>query len=188
LPLQAFARLLVARPNVDRPSLITRKEYCVVTGYGGTYRATVVDDADPMQQHRLQVVVSEVYGDASVWAAASLPAGPAGPMPAVGDLVWVSFEHGDTDYPVWERDRGAEERPNATGGYIGKYRGVVVGMDDPLQQGRLEVTVAEVDPSPVWALPSVEDVQHMESPGLGVEVWVEYDNGDPAYPRWVGLA
>ena len=31
----------------------------VVTGYGGTFRATVVDDADPMQQSRLQVVVPD---------------------------------------------------------------------------------------------------------------------------------
>lgn len=57
-----------------------------------------------------------------------------------------------------------------------------------MQQRRLEVTVPEVDSSSAWASPSVDDVQHMESPGIGVEVWVEYDNGDPAYPRWVGLA
>jgi Type VI secretion system/phage-baseplate injector OB domain len=157
----------------------------VVTGYGGTYRATVVDDADPMQQHRLQVVVPEVYGDAAVWAVASLPVGPEEPLPAVGDVVWVSFEHGDTDYPVWEHDPGADE---ATAGYVGKYRGVVVGNDDPLQQGRVEVTVPEVDPERAWALPSDDDADHGEYPEIGAEVWIEYDNGDPAYPRWVGLA
>ena len=160
----------------------------MVTGYGGTYRATVVDDADPAQQHRLQVVVPEVYADASVWAAASLPAGPTGLMPAVGDLVWISFEHGDTDYPVWERDPSADESADATAGYIGKYRGVVVANDDPMQQRRVEVTVPEVDPAPAWAQPAGDDVEHTESPAIGVEVWVEYDNGDPAYPRWVGLA
>jgi hypothetical protein len=106
----------------------------VVTGYGGRYRATVVDDIDPTQQHRLQVVVPEVYGDTPVWAVASLPPGTGVPMPAVGDMVVVSFERGDTDYPVWERDRAAGESANAAGRHIGKYRGVVVGTDDPAQQ------------------------------------------------------
>jgi hypothetical protein len=154
----------------------------VVTGYGGTYRASVVDDADPMAQNRLLVLVPEVYGDAAAWAAASLPSGPAGPMPAIGDLVWVSFEHGDTDYPVWAGDRGSA---GATGGYVGKYRGVVVANDDPMQLRRLEVTVAEVDQSPAWATRPSDDV---ELPEIGAEVWIEYENGDPAHPRWVGLA
>ena len=38
-------------------------DQCMVTGYGGTYRATVVDDADPMQQYRLLVLVPDVHGD-----------------------------------------------------------------------------------------------------------------------------
>jgi len=159
----------------------------VVTGYGGTYRGAVVDDADPLQQNRLQVVVPEVYGDASVWAAASLPPGPAA-VPAIGDPVWVSFQHGDTDYPVWERDQDADGSTGTTKGYIGKYRGAVVGNDDPLQRHRLEVTVPEVDPSPAWAEPSLDDVEQVEPPGIGSEVWIEYENGDPAHPRWVGLA
>jgi hypothetical protein len=151
-------------------------------GYGGTYRASVVDNVDPMQQHRLLVVVPEVYGDASVWAEASLPPGSAVPMPAVGDLVWVSFLRGDSEYPVWGSERGGEGGDGATGRYVGKYRGVVVANDDPMQLRRLEVTVPEVNPSPAWAMPPGE------LPAIGSEVWVEYENGDPAYPRWVGLA
>jgi hypothetical protein len=48
--------------------------------------------------------------------------------------------------------------------------------------------VPEVDPSPAWAAPSVDDVRDVESPGIGVEIWIEYENGDPAHPRWTGLA
>jgi hypothetical protein len=157
----------------------------MVTGYGGSYRASVVDDADPLQQYRLGVVVPEVYGaDVSVWAVA-LYAG--GSVPAVGDLVWVSFEHGDTDYPIWQAAAGAEEDNNASRGYIGKYRGVVVSNDDPMQQNRLEVSVPEVDSSTIWATPS-DDVKYNDPPDVGATIWIEYENGDPAYPQWVGVA
>ena len=157
----------------------------MVTGYGGTYRGVVVDDIDPMQQHRLQVLVPEIYGDASVWATASL-SGAWSTLPAVGDPVWVSFERGDTDYPIWETASDATSN-DATSGFVGKYRGVVVGNIDPMQSNRLEVTVPEVDPSPAWAEPSA-DARYIDPPEVGSDVWIEYDNGDPAYPRWVGLA
>ena len=158
----------------------------MVAGYGGTYRGVVVDDADPQQQYRLGIVVPEVYGDdVPVWATALRSSGAS--LPAVGDLVLVSFEHGDTDYPIWEPDSGLEQSGSGASGYIGKYRGAVVGNDDPMQQNRLEVTVPEVDPSPAWAMPS-DDTQYMEPPEIGTEVWIEYDGGDPYYPRWVGFA
>ena len=64
---------------------------------------------------------------------------------------------------------------------------VVVSNDDPMQENRLEVTVADVDSSSVWATPS-EDVRYNTPPDVGVNVWVEYENGDPLYPRWVGIA
>lgn len=158
----------------------------MVTGYGGTYRAAVVDDADPMQQYRLGVIVPEVYGDdVSVWAVASRAGSDT--MPVVGDLVWISFEQGDTDYPIWQLDAGSDEPWGASGGHVGKYRGLVVGNDDPMQQHRLEVTVPEVDASTSWATAS-DDMQYVETPDVGSAVWIEYQYGDPAYPQWVGLA
>jgi Type VI secretion system/phage-baseplate injector OB domain len=158
----------------------------MVTGYGGTYRGAVVDDADPIQENRLGIVVPEVYGDGvSVWAAASQTSG--GSLPAVGDMVWVSFEHGDSDYPVWEAYSDTGQAGDATSGYIGKYRAGVIDNDDPIQENRLLVLVPEVDPSTIWATPA-GDVRYNETPDVGAEVWVEYEYGDPAYPRWVGLA
>ena len=159
----------------------------MVTGYGGTYRAVVVDDADPLQQNRLGVVVPDVYGEAPVWAVALWLEDPAPASPAIGDLVVVSFEQGDTDYPIWQLDTAIAEGGNTTGGYVGRYRGVVVGNDDPMQENRLEVMVPDVDSTPAWATPS-DDVRYVDIPDVGSEVWIEYENGDPAYPRWIGLA
>ena len=156
----------------------------MVTGYGGTYRATVVDDADPMQQYRLLVLVPDVYGDTPIWAVA-LMAGAQ--LPAIDDLVWVSFEHGDSDYPIWEAGSGGQQDGQATGGYVGRYRGTVLSNDDPMQENRLEVIVPDVDPGSAWAMPSY-DTQYLTPPDAGADVWIEYDNGDPAYPRWVGVA
>ena len=56
-----------------------------------------------------------------------------------------------------------------------------------MQENRIEVTVPDVDPNAAWAMPSY-DTQYLAPPDVGSEVWVEYDSGDPAYPRWVGVA
>ena len=72
----------------------------------GKYRATVTNNNDPMQICRLQVQVPDVSNvQSSTWA---LPAAPfAGSqcgfvsLPPVGAQVWVEFEQGDSDYPVW---------------------------------------------------------------------------------------
>jgi hypothetical protein len=159
----------------------------MVTGYGGTYRAVVVDNADPLQQNRLGVVVPDVYGETPVWAVALWLEDPAPALPAIGDLVVVSFEQGDRDYPIWQPDTGIADGGGATGGYIGRYRGVVVGNDDPMHENRLEVIVPDVDSTPAWATPS-DDVRYVDIPDVGSEVWIEYENGDPTYPRWIGLA
>jgi uncharacterized protein involved in type VI secretion and phage assembly len=75
----------------------------------GLYRATVVDNNDLEKRGRLQVTVPDVLGsETTTWAEACAPlAGPTGlPMgfyivPPVGAGVWVEFERGDHDHPVW---------------------------------------------------------------------------------------
>lgn len=72
----------------------------------GKFRGTVVNNVDPMQMGRLQVIVPDVGGlIPGTWAMPCFPiAGKqmgAYFIPQIGSGVWVEFEQGDSDYPIW---------------------------------------------------------------------------------------
>jgi uncharacterized protein involved in type VI secretion and phage assembly len=74
--------------------------------YSGKYRGTVVDNVDPMFLGRLLVQVPDVSNVLpSTWATPCLPfAGIQSgfyAVPAIGSGVWIEFEQGDADYPIW---------------------------------------------------------------------------------------
>lgn len=72
----------------------------------GKYRGVVTDNNDPMMLGRVRARVPDVTGSAeSGWA---LPCAPSGgkstgffAVPSTGAGVWIEFEHGDPDYPIW---------------------------------------------------------------------------------------
>lgn len=77
-----------------------------MTKYYGIYRGTVVNNADPMHLGRLLAMVPDVSSlPPSTWAMPCVPL--AGKqmgtfmVPPVGAGVWMQFERGDPDYPVW---------------------------------------------------------------------------------------
>lgn len=79
-----------------------------------------------------------------------------------------------------------------TGKYLGKYRGTVIDNVDPMQIGRLMVQIADVSnliPS-TWAMPCLPfgGIQSgmFVQPAIGSGVWIEFEQGNPDYPVWVG--
>lgn len=74
--------------------------------YYGVYRATVVDNVDPLQIGRIMAMVPDVSNLVpSTWAMPCIPfAGKqmgAFMVPQIGSGVWIQYEGGDPDYPVW---------------------------------------------------------------------------------------
>jgi uncharacterized protein involved in type VI secretion and phage assembly len=76
------------------------------TKYYGKYRGTVVQNVDPEQRGRIQVLVPDVSNVVpSTWATACVPlAGKSMGtylVPQVGSGVWIEYEQGDADFPIW---------------------------------------------------------------------------------------
>jgi len=71
----------------------------------GKYRGKVVDNNDPDKRGSVRVVVPAVMGEKQLWALPCVPY--AGPdvgffaIPPVDASVWVEFENGKRDRPIW---------------------------------------------------------------------------------------
>lgn len=76
------------------------------TKYYGKYRGEVTNINDVMMLGRIKAKVPDVLGDKeSTWALPCAPFGGSGvgffALPTVGAGVWIEFEQGDPDYPIW---------------------------------------------------------------------------------------
>ncbi len=73
----------------------------------GKYRGIVVENEDPARLGRLKVRVPSVLGDVVTgWATPCAPYGGAANqgflfIPEVDAAVWVEFEEGDLEFPIW---------------------------------------------------------------------------------------
>lgn len=74
------------------------------------YRAIVADSRDPAGKGRLRVLIPSLSGSAiSDWIWPVVASGYV-VVPESGDQVWVTFENGDSDVPVWL----GQTKPDAT--------------------------------------------------------------------------
>ena len=76
------------------------------TRYYGKYRGTVINNVDPENRGRIQAVVPDVQGLLpTTFAMPCLPVAGKGSgaffVPELGSGVWMEFEQGDPDYPIW---------------------------------------------------------------------------------------
>lgn len=123
------------------------------TRYYGKYRGTVIENLDPEQIGRILVMVPDVLGmTPSSWAMPCVPAAGIQSgmfiVPPIGSGVWIEFEQGDPDYPIW------------TGGFWGLVADVPLlatappaippGQNIVLQTtGQAMVLVSDAPPTPL---------------------------------------
>lgn len=119
----------------------------------GKYRGLVIENIDPEQIGRVLVQVPDVLGELpSSWAMPCVPAAGIQSgcfiVPPIGSQVWVEFEQGDPDYPIW------------TGGFWGLVASVPIlatvppaippGQNIVLQTtGQNTIMVSDAAPTPV---------------------------------------
>lgn len=88
-----------AQPNLAVDTQIAKRYY-------GKYRGTVINNIDPMQMGRIQAMVPDVSSVVPTsWCMPCVPVGGVQMgmycVPMLGAGVWIEFEHGDPDYPIW---------------------------------------------------------------------------------------
>jgi hypothetical protein len=74
--------------------------------YYGKYRGIVANTLDPLQIGRIQAIVPDTTGLLpSTWALPCLPIAGiqngAFIVPVLGSNVWIEYEQGNLDYPIW---------------------------------------------------------------------------------------
>lgn len=72
----------------------------------GKYRGKVASNIDPLMRGRIQVSVPSILGEGRLsWAMPCVPYAGKGvgfyAMPKPNSNIWVEFEAGDPDYPIW---------------------------------------------------------------------------------------
>jgi hypothetical protein len=65
------------------------------------FRAVVINALDPAQAGRILVRLPGIEGADAVWADVCRPSVADNVAPVAGDAVWILFEEGDPERPVW---------------------------------------------------------------------------------------
>lgn len=69
--------------------------------YFGKYRGTVINNLDLEKRNRIQAIVPDISSVIPTsWAEPCMPPGHAY-TPMIGSGVWIEFEQGDPDFPIW---------------------------------------------------------------------------------------
>jgi len=130
----------------------------MANAYHGKYRGIVSDNQDPLQRGRIRAYVPDVFGSQeSGWAWPCLPF--AGDkmgffaVPPVQASIWMEFEGGDPDYPIWTgcRWEDAKDMPALPSSYKNAPGSVVlictlgghsILLDDDKNSGGITLTTS----------------------------------------------
>jgi type VI secretion system (T6SS) baseplate-like injector VgrG len=116
------------------------------TSYFGKYRGIVTDVGDPNNECRIRATVPAVLGEqACGWAMPAAPFAGDGHgmvmLPKVGSGVWIEFEGGRLDNPIWSGAWWASgQRPNPQGDgvrVIVSEKGHKLVLDDDADEVKL---------------------------------------------------
>lgn len=122
-----------------------------MTQYFGKYRGEVANNIDPLQMGRVQVKVPGLLGDKQLnWAMPCMPYGGKSvgffAVPPTGAKVWVEFERGDPNYPIYTGCFWGEGEAPAMPGLpttkIWKTDCITMKLDDLPGAGGLTIEVA----------------------------------------------
>lgn len=165
-------------PPPDGTETIARSPDMAQRFYG-KYRGTVLNNVDPMRKGRIQVQCPDVLGPIpSSWAMPCFPTAgrQAGvyAVPQIGSGVWVEFEGGNPDSPIWSGAwyASAAEVPALAQAIPPGLDGIVVQTS-----GQHTLSISDVPgsggillKSPTGALIQVSDVGITISNGKGASI------------------
>ncbi|PKO14891.1 MAG: hypothetical protein CVU39_12495 [Chloroflexi bacterium HGW-Chloroflexi-10] len=98
--------------DIPIPSILIPEE----PRLSGIYRAVIISNDDPEGRLRMQVKIDSIPEVGLLWATPVLPLVENELIrPNSGDVVWVSFQNGDPQQPLW-LGKISENDPS-TGGY-----------------------------------------------------------------------
>ena len=125
------------------------------TKYYGKYRGTVFNNIDPEQRGRIMAIVPDVFGIIPTsWAMPCVPI--AGKqqgtfmVPQLGAGVWIEFEQGDSDYPIWTGGFWGSALEVPTMALIPPSPLIPYGQNIVFQTtGQNTVALSDAQPSPV---------------------------------------
>lgn len=106
-------------------------------------------------------------------------------MAGMGFVDDMRTDDDEGDFPAGDNTKGIKR-------FYGKYRGTVLPIPDPERRGRLMVQVSDVNGPNInnWARPCLPwaglSMGSHIVPAPGSKVWVEFEQGNPDKPIWVG--